>query len=272
LTGYTQDEVVGKTCSNNVLRHLDKQIESLCNGDCPLSETMELSESMGRKIRVETEAYLRHKDGHRMLVSIRAVPIRNAEGKITGAIEIFREKAHKEVVLWKMKQLEELALVDPLTRLANRRHTEANLQRRIEELNRYGWPFGVLYIDIDRFKKINDRYGHTTGDKVLKLTSLTLQNSLRPFDFLGRWGGEEFVAIVINVNEEQLLQIADRALRLLEQSDLRVEAGKIHVTVSMGATMAKPSDTLEELLERADQLMYQSKAAGRNRVSARMSA
>ena len=270
LTGFTQDEVVGKACSNNVLRHLDKHLESLCAGGCPLCETMELSESMGRDIRVETEAYLRHKDGHRILVSIRAVPIRDADGKITGAMEIFREKAHKEVVLQKMKQLEELALVDPLTRLANRRHTEANLRRRIEEFNRYGWPFGVLYIDIDRFKRINDQHGHNIGDKVLKLASLTLQNSLRPFDFLGRWGGEEFVAIVINVNEEQLLQIADRARRLLEQSDLRAESGKIQVTGSMGATMAKPGDALEDLLERADRLMYQSKAAGRNRVSARM--
>jgi len=169
-----------------------------------------------------------------------------------------------------MKQLEEMALLDPLTRLANRQHIEANLQRRLEEYTRYGWTFGVLFIDIDHFKKINDSYGHDIGDKVLKLVSLTLQNSLRPFDFLGRWGGEEFVALVVNVNEKQLVHIAERARRLLEQSQILLKQDPIKVTVSMGATMAIRGDTLEDLIKRADRLMYRSKSAGRNRVSTKL--
>jgi diguanylate cyclase (GGDEF)-like protein/PAS domain S-box-containing protein len=261
LTGFTSQEVVGSRCSDSILIHVDHKGKNLCASGCPLSASM--ADGKDREAKI----YLSHKDGHRVLVSVRTSPVYDSEGRITGAVEIFRDLSHQEAMYKKMKHLEKLALLDPLTRLANRRHIEASLQSRLEELTRYGWPFGVLFIDIDHFKKINDSNGHDAGDKVLKLVSLTLLNSLRPFDFLGRWGGEEFVAIVVNVDEKKLSYIADRARKLLEKSTLRLGDIPIPVTVSIGATLAKSQDTIEGLLARADKLMYQSKARGRNQVT-----
>ncbi|MBW1807457.1 MAG: sensor domain-containing diguanylate cyclase [Deltaproteobacteria bacterium] len=262
LTGYAREEVVGSRCSDNILVHVDHQGNSLCASGCPLAATM--SDGKNR----ETQVFMSHKDGHRVLVSVRTTPLHDSEGRIIGAVEIFRDLSHQEAMYKKMKQLENLALLDPLTRLANRRHIETSLQSRLEELTRYGWPFGVLFIDIDHFKEINDSNGHNVGDKVLKLVSLTLLNSLRPFDFLGRWGGEEFVAIVVNVDKRKLTYIADRARSLIEQSTLKLGDLSIPVTVSIGATLAKAGDTTESLLNRADALMYRAKAHGRNQVTA----
>jgi diguanylate cyclase (GGDEF)-like protein len=102
---------------------------------------------------------------------------------------------------------------------------------------------------------------------VLSLSSQTISNSLRPFDFLGRWGGDEFVAIITNVNKEQLIEIADRARLLVENTRFNLNSNAIDVTVSIGAALAGRRDTIEGLLKRADKLMYQSKRSGRNKVS-----
>ena len=142
-----------------------------------------------------------------------------------------------------------------------------NLRSRLDELKRYGWPCGVLFADIDNFKDINDRYGHTTGDNILKMVAQTLASSLRSYDVLGRYGGEEFIAIIANVTREKLYSFANRLCLLVEQSSLKTESGKISVTVSIGATLAKISDTVDTVVKRADQLMYYSKTAGRNRVT-----
>jgi diguanylate cyclase (GGDEF)-like protein/PAS domain S-box-containing protein len=242
ISGYSSDEVVGKRCRDSILVHVDEKGSCLCEGGCPLAETIETGNVC------EATAYLLHKSGHRIPVSI-------------------RDRSTLEVVNLRLQELEKMALLDPLTGLSNRRHIEATLQIRLEELARYGWSFAVMFIDIDDFKGINDGHGHEVGDQVLKLVSMTLLNSLRPFDILGRWGGEEFVAVVVNVNENQLLQIASRALTLVGHSSLFSDLGAIRVTVSIGATMAKAGESVAEVVERADVLMYESKKQGKNRVT-----
>ena len=261
ISGYSAEEVTGKACKDSILVHIDDHGRSLCEEGCPLSETIET----GRVC--DALVYLQHKDGHRIPVSVRAAPIRNDQGKIIGAVESFRDQSRMDAVNQRLQELEKMALIDALTGLSNRRHIEATMQVRLEELARYGWTFGVLFIDIDDFKPINDTHGHEVGDSVLKLVSMTLLNSLRPFDILGRWGGEEFVAVVVNVNKSQLLHIAERALTLVQHSSLFAPSGAIKVTVSIGATMAVAGESVPALLERADVLMYQSKKSGKNQVT-----
>lgn len=261
LTGFTGPEIIGSRCCENFLAHVDCDAKSLCRASCPLSQT--LSDGSEQ----EAEVYFKHKDGHRIRANVRTRPIHDSTGNIVGAMEIFRELPHEKVLEEKMNQLHELALLDPLTRLANRRHTENTLELRLRELERYVWPFGVLFIDVDHFKTINDEYGHQAGDAVLKSSAKTMLSSLRPFDFLGRWGGEEFVAIVVNVDERELYQVADRTRQLVESAHVSFGCSLLRVTVSIGATMAQPDDTLDDILSRADILMYESKQNGRNRVS-----
>lgn len=260
LTGYKSSEVVGKPCSD-ILTHIDDKGVNFCKGDCPLAKT-----TVDGRAR-EADLYLLHKNGHRVPVSIRVAPIRDANGQITGAVQIFSDKSPVVTVRQRLEQCEKMALLDPLTNCPNRRYIKMNLNSRLDEMHRYGWPFGILFIDIDHFKRVNDAYGHDVGDEILKMIAKTLLNNLRPFDILGRWGGEEFTAIIANVKEQQLYSIANRFRLLVENSALHKGPDTVRVTVSIGATFAESNDTIDALLKRADQLMYHSKISGRNRVS-----
>ncbi|MFC1576870.1 diguanylate cyclase [Candidatus Omnitrophota bacterium] len=262
LTGYKAEEVIGKRCSENVLMHIDKDGVKLCLTDqCPAVRTVKSNGPF------EEELYIHHKDGYRIPVLTRISPLRDRQGKVVGTVEIFSDNSSKVAAHEKIEELQKLALLDPLTELGNRRYIESNLHVRVNELKRYKWPFGVAFFDIDHFKKVNDTYGHDIGDKVLKIVAHTLSGNSRPFDIFGRWGGEEFVGIIVNVDENELFAISDRLRLLIEQSSLSVGEDIVRVTVSAGVTMAKASDTAEGLMKRADRLMYKSKSAGLNCVS-----
>ncbi len=261
ITGYTAEEVLGKSCADNLLMHIDQDGRNLCVGCCPLSESI-LKGTPNAK-----EIYLLHKDGHRVPILVRVAPLRDEHGTVTGAVEVFTDNTSKAAMIERLAEIERIAYVDPLTGLANRRYTEIALASRHEEMQRYGWPYGVIYIDIDDFKQVNDRYGHDTGDEVLGMVAKTLANTTRSFDVVGRWGGDEFVAVIANVSREELLQTANRFRLLVERSRVR-GAHPVGITISLGAAIAGPEESVGELLKRADLCLYRSKSAGKNRVSA----
>jgi diguanylate cyclase (GGDEF)-like protein/PAS domain S-box-containing protein len=261
LTGFTRDQVLGTRCSDGLLCHVSEGGVRLCEGGCPLRRTMEDGRERSQ------EVYFRHASGHRVPVTVRASPLRDETGRVVGAVEVFSDNSPRLAAVRRLRDLEEMAFIDPLTGLGNRRAAERTLVSRHQEMTRYGWHFGILFVDLDRFKDVNDRYGHAVGDDILKMVAKDLEGSLRVFDFAGRWGGEEFIGIVVHVDEEQLLGIAERFRMLVEESSLSVADGRVGVTVSIGATLARPGEDVETLIQRADALMYDSKQAGRNRVS-----
>ncbi len=162
------------------------------------------------------------------------------------------------------KELEKLALLDNLTQLANRNYIEREIQSRIEEKKRLNVPFGILFIDIDHFKKFNDLYGHDVGDAVLKFVAKTFVANARPFDLYGRWGGEEFIGVIRNINGKDLELLGNRLRSLIKNSYILREKEKLYVTISIGATLMSENDTIKSLIKRSDALLYKSKAAGRN--------
>ena len=164
----------------------------------------------------------------------------------------------------RVKELEKLALLDKLPQLANRNFLEREIESKLQQHKRYNSPFGILFIDIDNFKNINDSHGHNTGDDILKFVAKTFIANARPFDLYGRWGGEEFIAIIHNINIEDLKLLGNRLRSLIETSYIIHEDQKLSVTISIGATLIRNNDTIESLIKRADTLMYKSKAAGKN--------
>lgn len=200
-------------------------------------------------------------------MSVRFLPLRDETGATVGGVEIFTDSISLQAVSQRIQELEKLALLDPLTRLSNRAHLETEIEARLQEKERYGLSFGVLFLDIDRFKDINDTYGHPVGDRVLRTVAETLRAAARPFDVFGRWGGEEFVGIIRNVDPEALSGLAGRCRALVASSRAPVPDGTALVTISVGATLARDADTPDSLIQRADRLMYESKLAGRNRVT-----
>lgn len=261
LTGYSSSDVLGKSCSDNILIHIDDEGVNLCEGQCPLADAI----SSG--CRREADVFLHHKEGHRVPVSVRVAPIQDSSGQIVGAVEIFSDNSSKIAYIQTIEELRRTALLDPQTEVANRRCVEMVLQSQIDEMRRYNGTFGVVFIDLDNFKTVNDMYGHDVGDQVLKMVARTLLNSSRSSDTLGRWGGDEFLAIILNTTEDQLHSISNRLRSIVEQSMLSVGSNVIRVTVSIGATLCQPNDTVDTLLKRVDKLLYESKGRGRNRAT-----
>lgn len=260
LSGFSAAEVVGKRCSDEILTHVDREGCRLCTGRCPLAATMEDGRAR------ESNIFLHHKAGYRVPVSVRVTPIRDAQGRIQGAVEEFSDNSSNSAVLDRLVELQELALLDPITGVGNRRYTEMRLRAAADALQRYGWRFGVLFVDLDDFKEVNDTFGHDTGDRVLRMVARTLGGNLRSVDAVGRWGGDEFIAVIANTTEEHLLSTAERSRKLVAVSVLEAGSSQIRVAVSIGGTMARGDDTLLSLVNRADSLMYRAKASGGNRV------
>jgi diguanylate cyclase (GGDEF)-like protein/PAS domain S-box-containing protein len=261
ISGYTAKEVVGKSCADNILTHVDSEGKNVCKRGCPLVAT--ISDGNPR----ETELFLHHKNGHRIPVSVRSNALNDDAGKIIGGIELFTNISNQKVTEMRVKELEKLALLDGLTQLPNRYFVEAEIQSRVEEKKRINISFGILFMDLDHFKKINDTFGHDVGDEILKFVANTFIANTRPFDLFGRWGGEEFIGIIRNVNGQDLEVLGNRVRSLIESSYILHENQKLHVTISIGATIVKADDSMESLIKRADTLLYESKKAGRNRLT-----
>ena len=261
ITGYRADEVVGRHCRDNILVHVDETGKSLCAHGCPLEVTIN-----DGQLR-DAEVFLRHKEGHRVPVWVRTAPLHDTAGKIIGGAELFTDLSRPNAITAKLQVLEKLSFVDNLTQLANRRFVEMELESRISEKKRYGSPFGVLFVDIDHFKRINDTYGHDIGDRVLATVARTLANNARPSDLVGRWGGEEFVGVLRQLDASGLRSAAERFRRLVAATQCGEQYLAIGVTVSIGATMLRDDESAEAVVKRADKLLYRSKAEGRNRCT-----
>ena len=262
ISGFSAEEVVGKSCSDNILTHINSEGKSLCHGRCPLAAT--ISDGKPR----ETNVFMHHKDGHRIPVSIRLSTLTDDSGNITGGVELFTDISSQAANKLRVKELEKLALLDSLTRLANRSYIEKEIESRFHEKKRLKVPFGILFIDIDHFKCFNDTYGHDVGDKVLKFVAGTFTSNARPFDLYGRWGGEEFIGVMRNVQPAELKIIGNRVRSLIEHSYIVHDNNKLNVTISIGATVVNDNDTLETLIKRAGTLLYESKDSGRNCLTA----
>ncbi|MFI5120379.1 MAG: sensor domain-containing diguanylate cyclase [Thermoanaerobaculia bacterium] len=259
LTGYPAEEVLGRFCSDGLLQHMDPQGRLLCNDGCPMEATMH--DGCDRA----ADVFLHHKQGHRVPITVRATPIRGIDGEIVGAIEVFNDISGQVLAAERIRELEALSLIDALTGAGNRRYAEIQLASRLAEKNRYGLPVGLLFLDLDRFKSVNDRYGHAAGDDVLRVVGKTLSSALRVGDFLGRWGGEEFVVLIGGLDAPRLNEAGQRLRALVAHSSVPAVPG-LEVTVSVGITEARTDDTMASLVARADARMYEAKRRGRDRV------
>ncbi len=169
------------------------------------------------------------------------------------------------------QQTRALSITDALTGLYNRRHFNERYAAEFMRAARYQRPLSVLLIDIDHFKKFNDEHGHLVGDKVLKLTAKVLEESIRKVDLLARFGGEEFVVVLPEIDKEHARQAAEKLRRAIELTHFPKEESQPlgHITASFGlASFSEDASEGDALLKLADQALYEAKANGRNRVEA----
>jgi diguanylate cyclase (GGDEF)-like protein len=163
--------------------------------------------------------------------------------------------------------IERLACLDGMTGLNNRRHFLALAENEWSRFRRYGHPLGVLMIDIDLFKSVNDKYGHDVGDEVIKAVADTLQKNKRTSDIAGRLGGEEFAVMLPEATLDSAVAAGERLRQLVAAREIAIEGGRLAVTVSVGACVSHAAATgFDELLKQADIALYEAKRSGRNRV------
>ena len=262
ITGYSAAQAIGRRCRDNLLNHVTASGAQLCQSHCPLAAVMQDGKPR------EAEVYLHHVDGHRVPVVVRATALRNENGEIIGAVETFSNNTSLVNVRRRLSEMHQIAHTDNLTQIGNRQHLEGRLRAAIAEFENNNDAAGLLFMDIDHFKGINDSYGHNVGDKALTMVATTFRLALRATDTIGRWGGEEFVAILYNISDEKNLYItAEKVRALVEASSLDIDGHNLNVTASIGATRLYTNDTPESLIRRADSLMYRSKQVGGNRVT-----
>jgi diguanylate cyclase (GGDEF)-like protein len=175
--------------------------------------------------------------------------------------EIQRANEQLENALSKLKRL---VITDELTGLSNRRHLLETINVHIESCHNDQFEFGLCMLDLDNFKMINDTFGHQVGDQVLRVAAELMRQNMREYDFLARYGGEEFTLIVTRGDEAVTLRCAERLRRAMADADLSDLALGVSLTVSIGATVFRPGDSLQTALDRADAALYQAKQAGRN--------
>ena len=222
------------------------------------------------KIPQTVEYCIRTKGGKELWVRLSARYIYES-GKLksaTGVMYNITERKQAEDVLKESEQrYRELSIIDDLTQLYNSRHFYAQLEIEIERSNRYGQPLTLLLLDLDKFKEFNDTYGHVEGDHVLSRLGQVIKRCLRDTDSAYRYGGEEFTIMLPMTTSEEGIVTAKRIQTELRKENFSpVLDQKIYMTVSIGLAQYKPKEEMKAFVQRVDQLMYQAKKNGRDRI------
>ncbi len=181
---------------------------------------------------------------------------------------IFKHLEGSDIELQYHEVIFRMAVTDGLTSLSNRKQLDTFLQEEFTRARRHYRDLAVLMLDIDHFKSINDTYGHLTGDTVLRGLAMILQKRLRPIDRLGRYGGEEFCAILPETSLANAARIAEELRAIVESHVFVADESKLRVTISVGATALEANMEPLDLYRIADECLYAAKRAGRNRVCA----
>lgn len=238
----------------------------------PISQLAREADRIGRDASVHT---LPRVGGAREVMllsqSLRSLLRRvgQAEHKLEEAErEAVAHEAETRELALDIERLRKLSETDPLTGLLNRRAFLATAERQVAYARRYDRALAVVVADIDHFKQVNDTHGHATGDAVIRAVATRLQTAARDTDLVARFGGEEFVVLLMESDVTAAVSYAERARGLIAASPVQAETGaQVSVTLSLGCTILSPDDRdVQDAIDRADDALYGAKAAGRNRV------
>ncbi len=212
----------------------------------------------------KSEFDFRHREGGIVTVAVDGLIDRDEQGRFKRTQCVLHNiTARKQME----QELRYLAATDVLTGLANRRHFLDQMRLALARHQRHDTPTALLMLDLDWFKRVNDRYGHAVGDEVLQHYANVIQSSLRRIDLLGRLGGEEFAVLLPDTEATGAYEFAERVRQLAANEPAQTKAGDIKVTLSIGVTVFSPHDHgTDVILARADRALYRAKANGRNRV------
>jgi diguanylate cyclase (GGDEF)-like protein/PAS domain S-box-containing protein len=266
LTGWNLKDALGST--------LDEvfAVRFARDGEGAARDLIERAFREGVVVHADRDVVLVRRGGGETPVEVNAAPIKDDEGELSGIVLTFHditERMRAEDERRRLiEELEFLSRTDRMTGIFNRGALIDRLEYELKRSARYGAQISLLLCDIDRFKAINDTYGHSAGDEALKIVARLLRDCVRESDVVGRYGGDEFMVLLPETGVETAREIADRIRERIEQSPVEVSEAGIAVTLSLGLSEFRGGgDTADALIKRADDAMYSSKRRGRNRVS-----
>ncbi len=252
ITQYTEKEAIGQNANIFKSGHHDKQFYK------DLWQTVNKGETW------KGEFLNKKKDGTLYWEKTSIAPIKNEKNVITNFVAI-REDITRQKEL--AEQLEKLSYTDSLTGIYNRRKAMGEIRDYISAgIDQIEYKLCVLMVDIDDFKQINDRFGHASGDEVLKDFSSILKTHIRSEDIVARIGGEEFLIILKNSSQKSCSSIAQRVRTAAEKSLVKVDGKFINYTVSIGICISSYENDIEEMMKDADNALYHAKQTGKNKI------
>ncbi|MCE5302384.1 MAG: diguanylate cyclase [Planctomycetaceae bacterium] len=259
LTGVTGLSVRGRLWSSQLLGLSDEKGRMIADADCPVQTAIRCGVQSLRRLTILGR-------GRRpVAVDAHAIPVIDAQGVSQGAILLFHDASSETSLEQRCQQLHEKATKDPLTQVANRAEFDRVHAMFVAAHQQQHAPCSLMMCDLDRFKRVNDTYGHQAGDDAIRCLASLLKSSCRPGDLVARYGGEEFVLLCADCDNATAARRADQIRKALSQvTQPRMEGRS--VTVSFGVTEIQPGDTPETMLRRADRALLLAKSNGRNTV------
>lgn len=266
ITGYHRHEAVGHTSAANILARCNDVSCVHCGDSCPLRQAL----YDGRP--AETQGYLHHKAGHSIPVHLRVNPIRDEHGSVIAIAGSFDEELWGTEPEIRETNLAAHGCLDVTTGVPNHAFTQSHLRENLAFFQEYHLPFGILCIQVEELDHLKATHGREASDVMLHVIAQTMKHTLRPDGFLGRWGEEQFLAIVTNCEGIELERAAQNVLRMASSSGIHWWDDVLSVMVSTGRAMAEPGDTLESLLERVYASLESAKSAAASSDQSRSAA
>lgn len=259
LTGITEASVYQRTWSPSLIELTDEHGHRVRDEDCPITYAIRTGVQWLRRFSIHGRG------GRQVAVDAHAIPVVSSDGITRGLALVLHDVSPEISLEARCENLQERATKDPLTQVSNRaefdrvhaRFVEAHLEKKL--------PCSLIISDIDRFKLVNDTYGHQAGDEVIQSFARVLKSCCRPGDLVARYGGEEFVVLCADCDNAAAVRRAEELRKAFSQVAQPALSGK-NVTASFGVTEIQPGDTPETMLRRADRALLNAKENGRNRV------
>lgn len=239
---------------------MGKHMQSLREDVGAAQDLEQVKDSVDERLDWMSEQLRRHREQERQRIDASRTRLERMQQRL-GQLERESEQLRAAV-----RRKDEEALIDPLTGIPNRGGYERRALEEFERWQRYGAPLSLALLDVDHFKRINDEYGHSAGDKALRMIAQLLAKRLRRIDFLARYGGEEFVALLPGTSADSAFTVVDRLRARVSAAGFHYKGEPVTISLTAGVTAFGAGDTIEAVIERADAALYEGKQSGRDRT------
>jgi diguanylate cyclase (GGDEF)-like protein/PAS domain S-box-containing protein len=249
ITGYARIDVLGHSCTDNILLHCDQIACEMCSGTCPIKTALHDARP------VEAASFIHHKSGHRTPVHAWTIPLRDQHGSIIATIHTFETEFAAAGPDPNDQSMKDRGCLDDLTGLPNQALMYAHLREVLVTFAELHIPFGVVCLEAHNLSQFRARYGQEAARSVLQVLARTLRNTVWPTDFVGSWSEGQFLVILSGCNEAALQAVSQRMLKMMAGASITWWGEELSIAVSLGRTAAVPGDTVDSMLQRAQQAL-----------------